>query len=83
MTVRVGFKNLVISAKILSHFCLVYLLYIFKCSPDYILLMGQNNMGLSQTLLLIWVHFVCNIGYKKTSADEKAVDNCCEGPEKS
>ena len=44
--------------------------------------MESNTMNPDQTApigsSLIWVHVVCNIGYKITSADEIADDSHCE-----
>ena len=48
---------------------------IFKCTLDYIL---QCIMEANIRSSLIRVHIVCNIGYKSTSADERADDICSE-----
>ena len=46
-----------------------------------LLIMEANTVNPDQTApkgsSLIWVHYVCNIGYQSTQADVRVDVNCC------
>ena len=57
--------------------CLLHLLHIFIALINTFT-REANTINPDQTApSLLWVHTVCNIGLKSTSADEKVGYNCC------